>query len=74
MAARIAGVAAEANQTLQFHSGQLGGLLNQINASGVVQGRLITTFAATPMMLAINLFMTELWNTVSVIFPTFQSG
>ena len=40
MAARIAGFAAEANQTLQFRSVQFGGLLNQVNALGVVQGRL----------------------------------
>ncbi len=42
MVARIAGFAAEANQTVQFHSVQFGGLLNQINALGVVQDRLIT--------------------------------
>ncbi len=40
MVARIAGFAAEANQTVQFHSVQFGGLLNQINALGVVQDRL----------------------------------
>jgi hypothetical protein len=41
MAARIAGVAAKANQALQFHSVQFGGLPNRINGLGVVQGRLL---------------------------------
>jgi len=41
MAARIAGFAAEANQTLQFQNAQLGRLLNRINALGVAQGRLL---------------------------------
>ena len=40
MAARIAGFAAKANQAVRFHSVQFGGLLNQTNALGVVQGRL----------------------------------
>jgi hypothetical protein len=40
MAARIAGFAAKANQTVRFHSVQFGGLPNQINALGVVQDRL----------------------------------
>jgi len=40
MVARIAGFAAEANQTVRFHNAQFGGLLDQINALGVVQDRL----------------------------------
>jgi hypothetical protein len=51
MAARLAGFAAEANQTLQFHSVQFGGLLNQINALGVVQGRLIYLVICCPIVL-----------------------
>ncbi len=47
MVARIAGFAAEANQTVQFHSVQFGGLLNQINALGVVQDRLNTQSSHT---------------------------
>jgi hypothetical protein len=42
MVARIAGFAAEANQTLQFHSVQFRGLPSQISALGVVQDRLIS--------------------------------
>jgi hypothetical protein len=40
MSARIAGFAPHSNQTLQFQNAQLGRLPNQINALGVVQGRL----------------------------------
>jgi hypothetical protein len=49
MVARIAGFAAEANQTAQLHSVQFGGLLNQINALDVVQDRLHNEETETPL-------------------------